>query len=369
MSDQADPAETAPGKIARGATTGRAAMRQAPSRPARPRRMLPVIELVTLAVFLLFPLAMELTLDSTSYLTGLATRMLLLAIFAISFDLCWGYSGIMAFGQGMFFGGAGYVVGLLGRDAELAQLVVTVPIAILVSLIFAGLIAWFLLLGKRAPTIIFVAMGTLTASYAAERLAGGWTYIGAANGLSSIEIMMLGGLEFFDGEYKFYYLALAFLVAVYALCRAVVQSQFGLVLAGIRENEERLAFFGYRVQAFKAVIFTFAGAVAGLSGALYSYHEGYAGIDMLGIQTSTMAVLYSFVGGTGTLIGPVIGVVAVEVATNWLADLEGIRNYWQSILGLLLLVVIAYRPTGLLGFLVSHRERVGSYGRPPKRNG
>ena len=213
------------------------------------------------------------------------------------------------------------------------------------------------------------AFQDMARAFAAERLAGGWNYIGAANGLSSIEIMMLGSLEFFDGEYQFYYLALAFLVAVYALCRMIVKSQFGLVLAGIRENEERLAFFGYRVQVFKAVIFTFAGAVAGLSGALYSYHEGYAGIDMLGIQTSTMAVLYAFVGGTGTLIGPVIGVVGVEVATNWLADLEGIRNYWQSILGLLLLIVIAYRPTGLLGFIVSHRERVGSYGRPPRDGG
>lgn len=337
--------------------------------PARIARRLPAIEIVTLAAFLLLPLVLELTLDNTYYITGLATRMLLLAIFAISFDLCWGYSGIMAFGQALFFGTAGYVVGLLGRDAGLAQLVVTLPIAVLVSLVFAGLIAWFLLLGRRAPTIIFVAMGTLTTSYAAERLAGGWDYVGAANGLSSIEIMMIGAWEFFDGEYKFYYLALAFLVAVYALCRTLVKSQFGLVLAGIRENEERLAFFGYRVQAFKAVIFTFAGAVAGLSGALYSYHEGYAGIDMLGIQTSTMAVLYSFVGGTGTLIGPVLGVVAVEVATNALSDQEVIRNYWQSILGLLLLVVIAYRPTGLLGFLVSHRERVGSYGRPPRKPG
>lgn len=356
MTDQADPAGTA-----RSAPEG---VRERP--PVRSLRMLPIVEMVTLAAFLLLPLALELTLDNTYYITGLATRVLLLAIYAISFDLCWGYSGIMAFGQALFFGAAGYLVGLLGRDAGLAELVVTVPIAILVSLVLAGLIAWFLLLGRRTPTIIFIAMGTLTTSYAAERLAGGWTYIGAANGLSSIEIMMLGPLEFFDGEYKFYYLALGFLVAVYALCRVLVKSQFGLVLAGIRENEERLAFFGYRVQAFKAVIFTFAGAVAGLSGALYSYHEGYAGIDMLGIQTSTMAVLYTFVGGTGTLIGPVLGVVAVETATNWLSDMEGIRHYWQSILGLLLLVVIAYRPTGLMGFLVSHRERVGSYGRPPR---
>lgn len=346
----------------------------AASRPARhdgPRlralRMLPIIEMVVLVAFLVLPLIFELTLDNTFYVTGVATRMLLLAIFALSFDLCWGYSGIMAFGQALFFGTGGYVVGLLGRDAGWSQLVFTLPVAIGVALVLAGFIAWFLLLGRRTPTIIFVAMGTLTTSYAAERLAGGWNYIGAANGLSSIEIMMIGAWEFFDGEYGFYYLALAFLVGVYALCRVIVRSQFGLVLAGIRENESRLAFFGYRVQAFKAVIFTFAGAVAGLSGALYSYHEGYAGIDMLGIGTSTMAVLFSFVGGTGTLIGPVLGVITVEIATNVLGDMASIRHYWQSILGLLLLVVIAYRPTGLLGFLVTHRERVGSYGRPPRQ--
>lgn len=179
----------------------------AASRPARhdgPRlralRMLPIIEMVVLVAFLVLPLIFELTLDNTFYVTGVATRMLLLAIFALSFDLCWGYSGIMAFGQALFFGTGGYVVGLLGRDAGWSQLVFTLPVAIGVALVLAGFIAWFLLLGRRTPTIIFVAMGTLTTSYAAERLAGGWNYIGAANGLSSIEIMMIGAWEFFDGE-------------------------------------------------------------------------------------------------------------------------------------------------------------------------
>ena len=93
---------------------------------------------------------------------------------AISFDLCWGYSGIMSFGQALFFGMAGYVVALLANKAGFVQLWGVVPLAMLVGLTVAFLIGWFLLLGKRTPTIIFVALGTLTASYAAERLVAGW---------------------------------------------------------------------------------------------------------------------------------------------------------------------------------------------------
>ena len=87
----------------------------------------------------------------------------------------------------------------------------------------------------------------------------------------------------------------------------LVRSQFGLVLAGMRQNEERLAFFGYRVQMFKAMMFIFAGMIAGLSGALYSYHQGFIGPGNLGPGLSTTAVIYCLFGGSGTLIGPGVG--------------------------------------------------------------
>jgi len=318
-------------------------------------RVIPLVELALLALFALLPLLIG------DFLIIIATRMVILAMLAISFDLCWGYSGIMSFGQGLFFGMAGYVVALLANKAGFVQLWGVVPIAMLVGLLVAFLIGWFLLLGKRTPTIIFVALGTLTASYAAERLVAGWQWVGGGNGLSVWDFLKIGGYELEPGL-VFYYLAVGFLVAVYLASRYLVRSQFGLVLAGMRQNEQRLAFLGYKVQVFKALVFAFAGMISGLAGALYTYHEGFVGPGNMGIVQSTYAVLYTLFGGAGTLIGPVIGTAAIEGVSFFLADREEVKSFWPVILGLIMLIVVAYKPTGLLGFVVSQRERFGTFG-------
>jgi branched-chain amino acid transport system permease protein len=162
----------------------------------------------------------------------------------------------------------------------------------------------------------------------------------------------------------FYYLALGILVLVYLLCRFLVGSQFGLALAGLRENEQRIAFFGYRVQRLKAIIFSVAGAIAGLAGSLYAFHEGFVWPNMLGVVMSTQVVLYVLFGGAGTLIGAVIGTVVIEAVSFWLSN--SYQDIWPIILGVLLLLVILFRPAGLISLIVSERERVGGFGRPPK---
>jgi branched-chain amino acid transport system permease protein len=330
-------------------------MTQPPGERRRPRRILPIIELAVLAALLAVPWI------TSDFQTIIASRMLLLAMLAISFDLCWGYSGIMTFGQALFFGIAGYVIALMANEGGYIQIWTVVPISMLVGLVSAFLIGWFLLLGKRTPTIIFVALGTLTASYAAERLVAGWQYVGAANGMSVWDLLMVGSYVLEPGP-VFYYVILGFLVAAYLASRWIVRSQLGLVLAGMRQNEERLAFFGYRVQVFKALLFSFAGMIAGLSGGLYAFHEGFVGPASMGIALSTNAVLYGLFGGVGTLIGPVLGVAAIEVAAFILSDIDALKAYWPVILGFIMLVVVAYRPSGIMGLLVSRRERIGSFG-------
>lgn len=327
------------------------------SRPARAGRVLPVIELAVLAGALVAPLLMT----SSPELITLATNVLILSMLAISFDLCWGYSGIMSFGQALFFGVAGYVVALVGRDLEFSHGWGTLPVAMGVGLLLAFAFAAFLLLGRRTPTVIFVSLGTLTGAYAAERLVSGWQYVGAGNGLSSVKLLQWGDFEMVEGP-AFYYMALAILVVAYLASRYLVRSQFGLVLAGMRQNEERLAFFGYRVQVFKALIFSFAGLLAGLAGALFAYHQGFIGPGNMGPGLSTTAVLYALFGGSGTLIGPVIGTALIETISYVLADQDAIKQYWPVILGVVLLVVVVFKPTGILGFFVSRRERIGSYG-------
>ena len=333
-----------------------------PTRSPGFRAVLPYVEGACLVVALAVPFVLA---DRTD-LGTLATNVLILSLLAISFDLCWGLSGIMSFGQALFFGVAGYVIALVGRDLEFSEIWATLPLAMLVGLVLAGLFAAFLLLGRKAPTSIFVALGTLTGSYAAERLVSGWQYVGAGNGLSSVKLLKLGAYEFVEGT-GFYFLALTILVAVYLGARFLKNSQLGLVLAGMRQNEERLAFFGYRVQLFKALVFSLAGMVAGLGGALYSYHQGFIGPGNMGPGLSTTAVLYCLLGGSGTLIGPILGTATVEVLSYVLSDVDAIKPIWPVILGIVLLTVVMFQPKGILGLVVSDRERIGSYGRGGKR--
>jgi branched-chain amino acid transport system permease protein len=320
---------------------------------ARPRRwqVLPITEIVLLVIAALLPLVLK------DYLTVYATRVLILCLFALSFDLVWGYAGIMSFGQAVFFGTAGYGVALIARDLNVTSILIVLPAGLLIGLAFS------LLLGRHPSSVIFVSLGTLTGSYAADRVARGWYYLGGQNGIPSIPSMSLGSYDIDEGP-VYYYLALGILVLVYLLCRFLVRSQFGLALAGLRENEQRIAFFGYQVQRLKAIIFSFAGAIAGLAGSLYAFHEGFVWPNMLGVVMSTQVVLYVLFGGSGTLIGAVIGTIAIEAVSFWLSN--SYQDFWPIILGALLLLVILFRPAGLISMIVSERERVGSFGRPPK---
>jgi branched-chain amino acid transport system permease protein len=329
-----------------------------PAGPTAARwKVLPIVETLALIVAAVLPLVLQ------DYLTVFATRVIILALFALSFDLVWGYAGIMSFGQALFFGSAGYGVALLARDLDITSIFLVLPAGMLIGLAFALLLGGFLLLGRHPASMIFVALGTLTGSYAADRLARGWYYLGGQNGIPSIPSMTLGSYEITEGP-LYYYLALGILLIVYLLCRFLVRSQFGLALAGLRENEQRIAFFGYKTQHLKAIVFAVGGTIAGLAGSLYAFHEGFVWPNMLGVVISTQVVLYVLFGGSGTLIGAVIGAVVVEGVSFWLSD--NYRDVWPIILGVLLLLVILFRPLGLISFVLGERERVGSFGAKPK---
>jgi urea transport system permease protein len=327
------------------------------SRAATPRRVLPIVEILALLIAIFLPLVLQ------DYLTVFATRVIILALFALSFDLVWGYAGIMSFGQALFFGSAGYGVALLARDLNVTSIFLVLPAAMLIGLVFSLLLGGFLLLGRNPSSMIFVALGTLTGSYAADRLARGWYYLGGQNGIPSIPPMSLGSTDITEGP-VYYYFALGILLVVYLLCRFLVRSQFGLALAGLRENEQRIAFFGYKAQHLKAIVFAVGGTIAGLAGGLYAFHEGFVWPNMLGVVISTQVVLYVLFGGSGTLIGAVIGTVIIEGVSFWLSD--NYREIWPIILGVLLLLVILFRPLGLISFVLGERERVGSFGRKAK---
>lgn len=316
--------------------------------------VLGILELATLVIFAALPVFLS------EYMVETTTRILIFGLLALSFDLVWGYVGILSFGQALFFGISAYVVAVCGRDLGLSSGLVMLPLATLVGYLLALFFAWFLFLGRTAPSVIFIALGTLTGSYTGDRLARAWYYLGGQNGIPSFPPMTFGAYEMYSGT-SFYYLAFALLGLVYLICRWLVRSQYGLVLAGIRQHEARITFFGYRTSAYKATVFAISGAIAGLAGGLLAFHDGFVWPNLMGIVTSTQAVIYVLFGGAGTLIGAIIGVTAIEYATFFLADQY--PKIWPVILGLLLLLVIMYRPSGLVGLIVSEHERVGRFGR------
>lgn len=329
-----------------------------------PRRILPWIEIGLLLAALPLPWILE------DFWVLFATKTFILSLLAISFDLVYGYAGIMSFGQALFFGVAGYATALLATKAGVTSVFLLLPLSGLLGLAVAFVVAVIVIFGKRIPSAVFVALGTLTGSYVAERLARGWSEVGGQNGISSLPRLTAGTFEIEEGV-VFFYIALAILAVTYLLVRALVRSQFGLVLAGIRQQEGRIAFFGYRVQTYKGLVFSIAGFIAGVSGGLFAFHEGFVGPGQLGPVLSTQAVLYVLFGGVGTIVGAVLGVSIIELISYALPQLDVLgptiqgfmETGWPIVLGLLLLGTVMFRPTGLIGLLVSDRERIGSFGR------
>lgn len=319
--------------------------------PAR-IRVIPLLEVVAAIAFALVPVF------HSGFATDFAGRIVVLGLLALSFDLAWGYTGILSFGQALFFGAGGYAAALAATRLDVTSIFLALPIAVAAGIAFSFAAALLLLMGKRPPSVIFVALGTLAGAFAAETLAAGWNAIGAANGIPSVPYLTVHGAQL--RGVAFYYVILGLAAAVYVVSRLVVRSQFGLVLAGIRQQEGRLLYLGYSIQRVKALVFVLSGAIAGLSGALFVFHAGYASPEILGVLLSTKTVFYVFFGGVGALIGSIYGVAIVEICGNVLS--QAYPNVWPVLLGAILLLVVMFRPSGLIGLVVPFAERVGSFG-------
>ena len=157
------------------------------------RRVLPYVESVLLVVFLALPLALD------EFWVLFTTRVFILGLLALSFDLVWGYAGILSFGQALFFGVAGYSCALLATEAATTSLIILLPLAALAGLAVSLVLAFLVILGKRVPSPVFIALGTLTGSYVVERLARGWSYVGGQNGIPSLPRLTAFGREVAEG--------------------------------------------------------------------------------------------------------------------------------------------------------------------------
>ncbi len=312
------------------------------------------VEAAALAALILLPLIVRDTATVERF-----GGYLLLAIFAISVDLIWGYGGLFTFGHAVFFGGGGYVVAILttrtGWILPLPFWVALIGSAV-ASAALALIMGYFTFSGRLALRGVEFAVVTLAVAVMAERLArAGGTVSGGQNGILTSTRLGIPGLISFHKGTGYYVFALILLVITYLGVRWFLASRSGLVVRGIRDNEDRVDLLGYDVPHEKRRVFVLSAVLASLAGAIYFTQFGIISPSSVGVAASTLVLLWVVLGGRGTLIGPVVGAILLPALTNSLSR-GRFLDVWLVIVGVVLVLVILVMPSGIFGFLNRSRE-------------
>jgi branched-chain amino acid transport system permease protein len=283
-----------------------------------------------------------------AFLLTLFTRIVILALAASSLNLILGYGGMMSFGHAAYLGIGGYAIGILA-DAGVTSGFVQWPIALAVSALFALAIG---ALSLRTRGVYFI-MITLAFAQMIYYVASGLDAYGGDDGLTIYSRSSFAGLIDLSNKVQFYYLCLGLLLAcLFGLWR-LVNARFGRVIEGARSNERRMRAVGFSVYRYKLVCFVIAGTLCGLAGALLANHTDFVSPAMMYWTRSGDLIVMVVLGGMGSLFGPLIGAVALLVLEE---ALSRVTEYWQIILGPMLLLVVLFARGGIDGLLGKARR-------------
>ena len=281
----------------------------------------------------------------------MVTRMMILAIFAMSLDLLQGITGLVSLGHAAYFGFAGYVLAFLSPADAPASWFITLPLAILTSALLALLIGFFVV---RTQGIYFI-MVTMAFAQMVYFLFFDNKELGGSDGLY-INVRPAGwGLDF-ENKQVLYFFTLACLVLTYAFLRRLLWSPFGRTLNGIRLNEHRTQALGYNSFNYKLTAFTLAGALTGMAGYLWAAQSGYVNPELMGFHMSAHAIMMVILGGMGNVAGALIGAFGFELFLHFFKDLPKVGEFdvgkhWQLWMGTLIVLVVIIAPQGLMGLL------------------
>jgi len=300
---------------------------------------------VLLAALVLLPLYSALSGDR--FVVTLFTRIVILALAATSLNLILGYGGMMSFGHAAYLGLGGYAVGILAHEGAGSGFVQW-PVALAVSALFA-LVVGALCLRTRG---VYFIMITLAFSQMAYYVVSGLDRYGGDDGLTIYRRSQFAGLNLSD-RVLFYYLCLGLLLAGLYLTWRIVNSRFGFVIRGARSNEPRMRAIGFPTYRYKLVCFVIAGTMGGLAGALLANHTEFVSPSIMYWTRSGDLMVMVILGGMGSLFGPLFGSIVLLVLEE---ALSGITEYWQLVLGPLLLLVVLFARGGIDGMLAGLRR-------------
>ncbi len=284
---------------------------------------------------------------------AVAVNILIYGLFAVGFNMLYGYLGLLSFGHAALFGGGAYACGIALVHFGLPWWA-GLGFGVLGGAVVAGLMGAFAVRTRG----IYFAMVTLALAqcvYYIAYQATDWT--GGENGLRDVRfaVIRLPGfsLDVVDPLTRYYVVAAFVILALFVLSR-ILASPFGAVIEAVRENEARARACGYDVRATRWLAFTLSGAFCGLAGALQALHLGIVPIESLGYATSGLVLMMALLGGMGTFFGPFIGAGVFLLLEN-LVSLWTV--HWQLIVGLVFVSCVLFFPRGIWGTFLNVLRR------------
>ena len=322
-------------------------------------RSIKLLLLLGLAALAVFPFV------GADFYVQMVTRMMILAIFAMSLDLLQGVSGLVSLGHAAYFGLAGYALAFLMPQNEAASLWLTLPLSVLASGLAALVIGFFVV---RTHGIYFI-MVTMAFAQMVYFLFFDNKVLGGSDGLyiNFKPTVNLGSWTLLDLDNKttLYFVTLAAMLLVYGFLRRLLWSPFGRALAGIRVNEHRMRALGFGTFSYKLAAFSLAGALAGLAGYLWGVQTGYINPELMGFHMSAHAIMMVILGGMGNFAGAIVGAFGFELVLHLFKDLPQIGTvqlgkHWQLWMGSFIVLLVIFAPRGLLGLAERFSRRPGN---------
>jgi branched-chain amino acid transport system permease protein len=281
----------------------------------------------------------------------LLTELVILGLFAMSLDLMVGYTRLVSFGHVAAYGLGAYASGYMLLNTSMSLPLVVLLAALLVGTVAIG-VGWVCTLA----TGVSFSMLTLAFAQLLYAIAFKWTSVtGGSDGLAGIP-RRAGpmGITFITTKTGFYYFALACLIGSLLLCQQLVASPFGAVLRGIRENEAKTLTLGYNTRLYKIAVVVISYTLGGLAGALYAPFAGFANTELLFWLLSGQVLIMVIVGGSGTLIGPILGAAFFLLLEH---QLSSYTEAWALFFGLVFIGFILFAPQGIWGLLTAWCRR------------
>ncbi|MBW2656616.1 MAG: branched-chain amino acid ABC transporter permease [Deltaproteobacteria bacterium] len=277
-----------------------------------------------------------------------AIEILILGLFAVSFNMIFGYMGQLSFGHAAYFGVGAYATGLL-----LVKTSVPLPVALAVSMVTAGLFALVIGYFCVRMTGIYFAILTMAVGQMLYYIIFQWySFTGGDDGLQGIVPP-----AWLMSAWAYYYFTLFIVVAAMIVMWFISESPFGYTMRSIRENADRTRFIGINVRKYMLINFVVAGMFAGLAGGLLGPFNRSIAPDLCNWHQSGVPVFMTVIGGPLGFFGPMIGSV---IYTFLFAFVTGFTEYWPLTIGLVIVFVVLFMPGGVLGLAQSKFKTLGA---------